>query len=388
MKRKGIILALILISCIVLSSYAKDPEIIKVGLTSELTGAIPKNGKSCRDAADLAVKEINDAGGLLVGGQKYKIQLFVEDNEDKADVAASVAQKLIAQRGVLAVIGPNASRNAVPTSEVCESAKTPMITTWSTNPKTTINSRTGQPKKYVFRACFIDDFQGAVVARFVKDSLKVTKAAVLYDIASEYNKGISDVFKKVFVGLGGQVVAFESYTTGDKDFSAQLTKIKEAKPDVIFLPNYYSEVPLQVQQARKLGITASFVGSDTWATPELLKLAGKEIEGCYFTGHYAPDIATPKAKKFIAAYQAQYGEVPDDVAALTYDAFGLLFQAIQRAGKIDSREAVRNALANTPQYDGVTGTITFKEGSGDPIKTAVIIQIKDGQFKYFSSVAP
>jgi len=206
-------------------------------------------------------------------------------------------------------------------------------------------------------------------------------------VASEYNKGIADVFKNTFEKLGGQVVAFETYTTGDKDFSAQLTKIKQANPDVIFLPNYYNEVPLQIQQAHRLGITATFIGSDSWGAEDLIKLGGKDVEGYFFSTHYARDIPAPATQKFISAYTAAYGSVPDDVAALTYDSFGLLFEALKTANKID-RQAVRDALATLSRYEGVTGTLQFKEGSGDPIKSAVILQIKDGKFVYYATANP
>ncbi|OIQ52750.1 ABC transporter substrate-binding protein [Neomoorella thermoacetica] len=353
---------------------------IKIGLNAELTGSIPVLGQSSKNAAMMAVEEINQAGGLEVGGTKYKVTLVVEDNEDKAESAASATQKLINQDRVLAMIGPNASRNAIPAAAVAESARVPMISPWSTNPKTTEN------KKYVLRACFIDDFQGVVVAKFASDKLGAKKAAVLFDVASEYNKGIAEIFKKSFEGNGGQVVAFETYTKGDKDFSAQLTKIKEANPDVLFLPNYYSEVPLQVEQARKLGYTGQIIGSDSWGNPEIIKLGGKNMEGLFFSTHYAPDIATPVAQKFIKAYQEKYKSTPDDVAALTYDAFGMLFQAIKTAGKVD-RQAVRDALASITKYEGVTGTMQFK-GTGDPIKSAVIIKIENGKFNYFTSINP
>jgi len=361
------------------------PTTIKVGLNLELTGSIPVVGESSRNAAELAVKEVNEAGGLDVGGTKYTIELLVEDNEDKAESAAAVAQKL-ATSGVLAMIGPNASRNAIPASVVAESSQMPMISPWSTNPKTTKVGDTDEAKKYVFRAAFIDDFQGVVAARFAKDELKTTAPAVLYDVASEYNKGIAEVYKKALEESGVQVVAFETYTTGDKDFSAQLTKIKEAGADSLFLPNYYSEVPLQVQQAHKVGFSGAILGSDSWGNIELMTLCGSECDGYYFTTHYAPDIATPKAQAFIQAYEAAYSKTPDDVAALTYDSFGLLFQAIQTAGKLD-RQAVRDALASITSFEGVTGNMQFK-GTGDPVKSAVILQVKEGKFVYFMNAAP
>jgi branched-chain amino acid transport system substrate-binding protein len=366
--------------------WAKE-DTIRLGVIAELTGDMPAVGTSCKNAAEMAVKEVNDAGGLQLGKKKMKVELIVEDNAGKADQSAAAAQKLITQDEVVAIVGPNASRYAIPASEVAESSETVLITPWSTNPKTTLDANTNQPKKYVFRACFIDPFQGKVLAKFALENMKAKKAAVLYDVASDYNKGIAEVFKEGYEKQGGKIVAFETYTTNDKDFSAQLTKIKDTKPDVIFLPNYYSEVPLQVQQAKRLGITAPFLGSDSWGSNELLKLAGSDLEGYYFSTHYAADNATPVAVKFIENYQKAYGAVPDDVAALTYDAFGLLFTAIKNAGKSD-REVVRKALSVLPDYKGVTGDMKFQAGSGDPIKSAVILQIKGDKFVYYTNANP
>ena len=390
MKKVVFLLSLILSISMILSACGpagSSAATIKVGGIGELTGDIPAVGASFKNAATMAVQEINDAGGLDVGGKKYQIDFTIEDNAGKADQSASAAQKLITQDNVVAIIGPNASRYAIPASEIAESNKTVLISPWSTNPQTTLDAKTGQPKKYVFRAAFIDPFQGRVVAKFALDNLKAKNAAVLYDIASDYNKGIAEFFKQTFEENGGKVVAFETYTTGDKDFTAQLTKIKDTNPDVIFLPNYYSEVPLQIQQAHRLGITAPFLGSDSWGSAELLTLCGADCEGYYFSTHYAADNATPVAKKFIDAYKAKYGNTPDDVAALTYDSFGLLWEALKSAGKVD-RQAVRDALAKIPNYEGVTGTMQFKEGSGDPIKSAVILQIKDGKFNFFANANP
>jgi branched-chain amino acid transport system substrate-binding protein len=389
MKKAVRLLPLLVIASMFLASCggAGGGDTIKVGGIGELTGDIPAVGASFKNAAEMAVAEINDAGGLDVGGKKYKIEFVLEDNAGKADQSASAAQKLITQDNVVAIIGPNASRYAIPASEIAESNKVVLISPWSTNPKTTLDANTGAPKKYVFRACFIDPFQGRVVAKFALEQLKTTKAAVLYDVASEYNKGIAEFFKQTYEENGGTVVAFETYTTGDKDFNAQMTKIKEAGPEVIFLPNYYSEVPLQIQQAHGLGITVPFLGSDSWGSSELLTLCGADCEGYYFSTHYAADAATPVATKFIEGYKAKYGSTPDDVAALTYDAFGLLWQALQGAGKVD-RQAVRDALAKIPGYEGVTGNMQFQEGSGDPIKSAVILQVSGGKFVWFANANP
>ncbi|HLT57639.1 MAG: ABC transporter substrate-binding protein [Limnochordales bacterium] len=362
-----------------LGGAAAAQEIV-VGLNAELTGSIPVVGQSSRNGAQLAVDQINAAGGLEVGGRRYTIRLVIEDNEDDAASAVAATTKLITQNRVVAVVGPNASRNAVPAAQIAENMRTPLISPWSTNPATTAG------KRYVFRAAFIDDFQGQVVAAFAREHLGAQTAAVLFDIASEYNKGIAEIFRESFQALGGRVVAWETYTTGDRDFSSQLTNIRAANPDVLFLPNYYSEVPLQVQQAQRLGISAHIIGSDSWGSAELLALGGAAMEGLFFTTHYAPDIATPAAREFIAAYEARYGSTPDDVAALSYDSMQLLFHALQKAGRVD-REAVRDALASITDFEGVTGSMRF-EGTGDPIKSAVVIQIKDGRFTYYTSVAP
>ena len=360
---------------------------IKVGVIAELTGDMPAVGESCKKAAQLAVKKENDAGGIEVAGKKYLLELFIEDNAGKADQSAAAAQKLITQQKVHAIVGPNATRYALPAAEIAESSKVLLVTPWSTNPKTTLDARSNAPKKYVFRACFIDPFQGRVLAKFALETLRARKAAVLFDVASEYNKGIAEIFRETFEQAGGKIVAFETYTTNDKDFSGQMTKIKNAAPDVIFLPNYYSEIPLQIQQAKRLGITVPFVGSDSWGSQELLKLCGDACEGYYFSTHYAADAATPAATKFIADFKDAYGSVPDDVAALTYDSFGLLAQALKTARKLD-RDAIRDALASIPLYEGVTGNMQFREGSGDPVKSAVIVKITGGKFKYFATANP
>lgn len=364
---------------------AKD-DTIKVGLIVELTGDMPAVGASSRNAAELAVKEINQTG-IKLGDKQYKLELVVGDNAARADQSAALAHKLITQDKVVAIIGPNASLGAVPAAEIAESSKTVLITPWSTNPKTTLDARSGAPKKYVFRACFTDPFEGRVLARFVVDKLEAKRAAVLYDVASEAPKSQAELFRQVFEQLGGTVVAFETYTTGDRDFSAQLTKIKSADPQILFLPAYYNDVGLVAQQARRQGISVPLVGSDAWSSPELIALSEGAVEGAYFANHYAADIATPAAQKFISTYRQTYGKPPDDVAALTYDAFGLLAAALRGAGKVD-REALREAMAGLPNYGGVTGDIRFTPGSGDPLKSAVIMQVRGDKFAWVMNAAP
>ena len=365
----------------------KQQDTIKVGLIVELTGDMPGVGASSKNAAQLAVNEQNSAGGISIGGKPYQIELVVEDNASKAEQSVAAVNKLITQDNVLAIVGPNASLGAIPAAEIAEYNKTLLITPWSTNPKTTLDTTTGKPKDYVFRACYTDPFEGRVLARFVLEKLKAKKVAVLYDVASEAPKSQADLFRLTFEELGGKTVAFETYTTGDRDFSAQLTKIKSANPDVIFLPAYYNDVGLIAQQAHRAGITQPLVGSDAWSSPELIKLSNGTVEGDYFANHYASDIATPTAKKFIDAYTKQYGNIPDDVAALTYDSMGLLFEAIKKSTTID-RKVVRDSLATLANYPGVTGDIKFTAGSGDPVKSAVIMQIKGDKFVWVMNAAP
>jgi branched-chain amino acid transport system substrate-binding protein len=265
-----------------------------------------------------------------------------------------------------------------------------MISPWSTNPNTT----KGRP--WVFRACFLDPFQGPVVAKFATEELGAKKAAVLYDIASDYPKGLAEFFKEAFERINGpgSVVAFESFTTKDRDFSAQLTKIVKSDADILFTPQYYDEVPLIVKQAHQLGWKKPIMGSDSWGSAELMNLCGPDCFGSFFSTHYAAAGATGATKEFIDRYKAKYGYVPDDVAALTWDATRMLLQAVQNAGKLAgnleaNRKAIRDALAKMTGFDGITGKMTFTEGSGDPAKCAVIVKISDkGEFEFYKSVCP
>jgi len=360
---------------------------VKIGLNLELTGDIPAVGASSKNAAEMFFSKLNADGGVSLASGPMPAELIIGDNGAKADQAAATAQRLISQEKVVAMIGPNSSACAIPAGEIAESLKCVMISPWSTNPKTTMDTTAGAPKRYVFRACFTDLFQAKVLAKFTLNDLKAKKAAVLYDGSSEAPLAQATLFQETFTADGGEIVAFETFTTGDKDFSAQLTKIGAAQPDVIFLPTYYNDVPLIAQQARRLGITAQFVGSDAWSSPEIIKLGGADLEGSYFCNHFSTQIATDEAKKFVSDYTAKYGQAPDDVAALTYDACGLLVEALEKGGKND-REAVREAFAQIREYKGVTGTFKFEPGSGDPIKSAVVLQIKDGQFVWVTNAQP
>ncbi len=378
--------------CLVLSlvslaacSRSERPA-VKIGLNAELTGENPAIGASCKNAATLFVEQINSTGGIQVGDKKLPIQLIVRDNGGKAEQAVSAAQKLIVQENVLAMVGPNMSACAIPASEIAENAQCPMISPWSTNPKTT-QTATGTPKQYVFRTGFTETLEAVALAKFALDNLKAKRVAVLYDVSSESPNTISTLFRQGFEKGGGTITAFETYTTGDRDFSAQLTKMKASQPDLIFLPAYYNDVALIARQARQLGLNQPLLGFNSWSTPEIISLAGKNVEGAYFSNHYSTQIATPVAQKFIADYRAKFGQEPDDIAALTYDSFQLLVKAIEIAGKQD-RTAVRDALFKVKDYQGITGVIQYTPGSGDPSKSVVILRIQDGKFVWVTNINP
>jgi len=362
---------------------------IKIGINAPMTGDIPKVGEGTKFAAQMWLEDITAAGGLDVGGKKYPVELVIEDNESKAESAVKANTKMITEDEVIAIVGPQASKQAVPAGDVANNYKTPMITPWSTNPDTTKN------RPFVFRGCFLDPFQGPVLANFIKEEFKFTKAAVLYDVASDYPKGLAEYFKKAWEGLGEnyKVTAYESFTTKDADFSSQLTKIIQSGAEVLFTPQYYNEVALIVQQAHELGWKKPIVGSDSWGSAETVKLCGKDCYGLFFSTHYAAAGATGATKEFIDRYNKKYGYVPDDVAALTWDSIRIVQTAIQNCGKLSGdikadRQAVRDAMAKIKEFEGITGKMTFTE-EGDPIKCAVIVKISDkGEYEFYKSVCP
>ena len=382
------ITAIVCSGAILLTSCQPSKPSVKIGINAELTGEMPAVGASCKQAAELFAEQVNKAGGIAVGAEKLPLQLSVVDNSCKADQAAAAAQRLISQNGVLVMVGPNASSCAIPAGEIAESLGCLMISPWSTNPKTTVDSTSGKTKKNVFRACFTDRFESPVLAAFATKNLHAKTAAVLYDVSSEAPTSQSALFKEAFEKAGGKVVAMETYTTGDRDFAAQLTKIRETAPDIIYLPAPYNDTPLIAAQARQLGIKAPFLGSDAWSSPDIIKLdTGKSLEGSYFCNHYSTEAPNPKAKQFIADYTARFGNAPDDVAALTYDAMTLAADSVAKAGKLD-RSAVRDAMTSTRAFDGVTGQFVYPEGAREPAKSAVIMQIKNGGFHWVSTVNP
>jgi branched-chain amino acid transport system substrate-binding protein len=368
-------------------AWAQAP--IRFGFPIPLTGEIPKVGESTKFAAEMLREQINAAGGLEVGGKKYPLEFIYEDNESRPESAVNVTLKLINRDEVVAVIGPQSSRQAVPAGGVADENETPMITPWSTNPDAT------RDRPWVFRAAFLDPFQAPVAANFAAKQFNAKKAAVLYEVSNDYSKGLADNFRDAWARVHGpdSVLAVESHGPRDQDFSAQLTKIIGLKPDFIFLPENYSFVALIIPQARDLGYKGPFMGSDAWGSAELMNLCGDDCKGQFFSTHYAAAGAKGATREFIDQYTKKYGYVPDDVAALTWDAVNIALTAIQRGGRVEAdtgkmRRLIRDNLAAITNFDGITGSMRFDE-QGDPIKCAVVVEIADdGQFTAVESVCP
>jgi len=387
---KGIVWGLIAVLILSTSAWAFGrKKVIKIGINAPITGDIPKVGEGTKFAALMWLADIEKEGGLEVGGKKYPVELVIEDNEAKAESAVKANTKMITDDEVLVIVGPQSSKQAVPAGNVANIYKTPMITPWSTNPDST------KDRPFVFRGCFLDPFQGPVLANFITEEFKFTKAAVLYDVASDYPKGLAEFFKQAWEKIHGpgSVVAYESFTTKDADFSAQLSKINKSGAQVLFAPQYYNEVALIVQQAHELGWSGPIVGSDSWGSAETVTLCGKDCYGLFFSSHYAAAGAKGATKEFIERYEKTYGYTPDDVAALTWDSLRLVETAIELSGKITGkikkdRQAVRDAMARIKNFRGITGDMTFTE-EGDPIKCAVIVKISNkGEYQFYKSVCP
>ncbi len=359
----------------------KQSNLIKIGLIIPITGDVKTFGESVRNSVLLAVDEINSKGGI--NGRQIKI-ISADDKNDPTE-AANAGSKLINQDKVKFIIGSVASKSSIPLSEICQQSKIVMITPTSTNPRVTIREN-GERKDYIFRACFIDPFQGTVAAKFAVEYLKAKKAAVLYDISNDYAKGLAEYFKDNFIKNGGTITIYESYGKEDVDFSALLTKVKADKPDVLFIPDYYTKVGLITKKARELGITATFLGGDGWDSPEMAKIAGDAINGGYFTNHYSPQDPRTEVQDWVAKYEGKFGSKPDALGTLGYDATLLLIEAIKNAGS-DNPITVRDALTKLSNFPCVSGNITF-DAFGNPVKSAVILQYQNGEQKYVTQVQP
>jgi len=355
---------------------ASAAEEILIGEYGSLTGEDATFGGSTKNGIDIAVDEINATGGLL----GKKVRVLVEDDQGKAEEAQIVVTKLITRDKVVAVLGEVASSRSLAAAPVAQQYSVPMISPSSTNVEVT---RKGD---YVFRVCFLDPFQGFVMAKFTTNTLKLTKVAILRDIKSDYSVGLANAFIENFKKMGGTIVGDESYSAGDTDFNAQLTSIKAKGPQAIFVPGYYTAVGLIARQAKKQGITAPLLGGDGWDSPKLTEIGGAALDGSFFTNHYAVEDPSPEAQKFLVAYKARFNAVPDALAGLGYDSAMVLFEAIKRAGSTDGKK-IRDEIARTKDHAGVTGKITL-DAERNANKPAVVLEIKDGKFVYRETISP
>ena len=364
-------------------SKGADGDTIKVGGLLEMTGGSASFGISSKNGIDLALKKINEKG--VLGGKK--LSLVVADTKSEASEATNGMQKLISQDKVVAVIGPNQSSAVIASGSISNGAKVTDITPMGTNPDVTVDPGTKKVKPYSFRTCFIDPFQGTVMAAFASNDLKVKKAAIYIDNTSDYAKGLAQFFKENFIKNGGEVVIEEAYLQKDTDFKSTLTKIKAANPDFIYIPGYYQEVGLIVKQAREMGITVPMAGGDGWDSAKLPEIAGKAaLENTFFSSLYSPDDTSDLNKSFVAEYKKAYNTNPDVFAALAYDSTLLVAEAIEKAGSTDPAK-IGEAMAKISGFKGVSGEVTFNE-QHNPIKSAVIIEHKDGVQTFKTKVNP
>ena len=347
--------------------YPADAKTILLGEYGALTGSQASFGTSTDNAIKMAVAEINAKGGVL----GKPVELRVEDDNSRSEQVPSAITKLINEDNVLAILGEVASSSSLAAAPYCQKAGVPMLSPTSTNPKVT------EVGDYIFRACFIDPYVGESLANFSKNELKAKTAAIFTDVKSDYSKGLSQYFKDSFTKIGGKVVAEESYQAGDTNFRSQLTNIKGKAPDVIYVPGYYTEVGNIAVQARSLGMNQTLLGSDGWDSPKLFEIGKSAVNNSYFSNHYSPESKDPKVVKFVADYKKKYGETPDALAAVAYDAAYIMFDAITRAGALD-RAKLRDALAQTKDFDGVTGKISMN-AQRNADKKLVIIKISDGK---------
>jgi len=365
------------------TACAKEPETIKVAILAPLSGPVPTFGVMTRDGALLAIEEWNAKGGLL----GKKITAVVEDSQCTPDPAVNAANKAIDQDKAKYIIGEVCSKASIPVSEIANAKKVIQISPTSTNPDVTVG-KDGKVKEYIFRACFIDPFQGTVGAKFALDTLKAKNAFILLDQANDYVKGLAEFFEKAFTAGGGKIVGKETYTAKDTDFSAILAKVAAAKPDVIYLPDYYNVVNLATKQAKEKGINAVFVGGDGWDSSDLDL---KASDGGFFTNHYSPQDTRPEVQNLVKAFGAKYKDdkgqpkVPDALAALAYDATNLLLQGIKEAGADDTVK-VKDALKKI-SFNAVSGQIKF-DANNNPVKSATILAVKDGKVQFNSVVNP
>jgi branched-chain amino acid transport system substrate-binding protein len=358
------------------SKESSSNEIL-VGEYGSFTGSEATFGISTSNGIKMALAEKNKAGGI----KGKQIKLISLDNQGKAEEAAAAVTRLITQNGVIAVIGEVASSRSLAAAPIAQQNKIPMISPSSTNPKVT------EVGDYIFRVCFIDPFQGTVMAKFAAENLKAKKVAILRDVKSDYSVGLADYFIQKFKELGGEVVVDQSYQSGEMDFKAQLTQIKGAKPDAVFVPGYYTEVGLIARQAKQLGLTAPLLGGDGWDSSKLYEIGGQAINGNYFSNHYTTESTDPTVVDFIKRYKEKYnGETPDGLAALGYDAARVLFEAMERAPDLKP-SSIRDEIAKTAGFLGVTGKITMDKNR-NASKPAVVVKVDGTTNRYVTTIAP
>lgn len=376
-------LATVLLAGLVSGCGAKGDKDIKIGMVYELTGNTASYGTSAANGAKLAFKEINANGGVL-GKQ---IQIITADNKGEPSESANAMSKVISQDKVVAVTGFTVSSCGIAASAVAEANKIPFVAAATVNPKVTVDERTGKVKKYTFRACFIDSFQGTVGANFALNGLKAKKTAIMTDSSSDYSKGLAEIFKGTYAKGGGQIVAEEFYLQKDQDYKPILTKIKAQNPELLYIPGYYEDVGKIIKQARELGITIPVLGADAWDSPVLVEMGGAQpLNNTYFTNFYSIEDKNPISNAFVAAYQKEYGNTPDSMAAMGYDAAKLLVDAIKRADSTESSK-IQEALAATKKFSSVSGEMSLNE-KHDAVRGVVIIELKDGKQVYKETVKP
>ena len=370
-------LRILFASALVSLTFARAAEEpIRIGEYASITGKEASLGQSSHNGTMMAIDDLNAAGGVL----GRPLLLITEDTQSKPGESATAAKKLISRDKVVALLGEVASSRSLEAAPVAQLAKVPMISPASTNPKVT---ETGN---YIFRTCFIDPFQGPVMAKFAQEKLRAQRVALMVSNSSAYSIGLAKFFREAFTANGGTIVLEQKYAEGDKDFKAQLTAIKAAGVDAVFNPGYYNEGALIVLQARDLGLTLPIFGADSWEAEALIELGGKAIEGAYLCSHYSPADPSPRVQNFVQAYKKRFGTTPDSNASLGYDSVLVLVDAIKRAGSTD-RAKIRDALAATKNFAAVTGNITI-DAQRNASKNAVIIQVRNGKFEFVQSMTP
>ena len=351
-------------------------DVIKVGEVGSMTGTEGTFGVSTHNGIELAIKQINAKGGV----KGKKLELISMDDQGKPEEAATAVTKLITQNKVAAILGEVASSRSMAMAPIAQQYQIPMISPSSTNPKVT------ELGDYIFRVCFIDPFQGTVMAKFAAENLKLKKVAILRDVKNDYSVGLADYFAKKFKEMGGTIVADQAYSSGDTDFKTQLTNIKGKGPEALMVPGYYTEVGLIARQAREAGITVPLLGGDGWDSPKLAEIGGKSVEGSYFSNHYSQEDQSAVVQTFVTEYKKAYNAVPDGLAAMGYDAALVLADAMNRAPDLSSA-SVRTAIAQTVNFPGVTGMITINSDR-NAVKPAVVLVVENGQYKYRTTITP